>query len=310
MPAIVLLGPQRYRPTLGGVLDAYGAKGPFISITAGWEEREGEIGEMCASIGRPASDLGLHRAADEVLTADPALLAAWRTRRLRLRTLRVAYQLRLQHLKATIAQLAHLRGDEGLLAAEQADNMAMMRALDARQIAAAEAVEREFEVHWGAGRHQGLAAAREKMLEMLDAAGAVLIAGGHVGVLLHRIRLFALGEAVREKPIFAWSAGAMALSERVVLFHDRPPQGGARAEVLCAGLGIADGVVLFPHATRRLDLNGSERLALLARRFAPRTAVLLDDGEGLALDGGIWRRVAGGARRLLLDGGIVAVRAA
>jgi hypothetical protein len=48
-----------------------------------------------------------------------------------------------------------------------------------------------------------------------------------VAVLVNRLRLFGLGDLVADKTVFAWSAGAMAVSERVVLFHDDPPQGTA-----------------------------------------------------------------------------------
>ncbi len=66
----------------------------------------------------------------------------------------------------------------------------------------------------------------------------MLIAGGHVAVLLNRMRLFRLGEELAKKPLIAWSAGAMALSERIVLFHHHAPQGRRDAELLDAGLGI------------------------------------------------------------------------
>ena len=38
--------------------------------------------------------------------------------------------------------------------------------------------------------------------------------------------------------VVAWSAGAMVLTERVVLFHDDPPHGAGIAEVLDVGLGL------------------------------------------------------------------------
>jgi peptidase E len=64
-------------------------------------------------------------------------------------------------------------------------------------------------------------------MSLLAASHAVLIAGGHIAVLLNRLRLFDLSAVLRERPVFGWSAGAMVLTSRIVLFHDSPPRGGA-----------------------------------------------------------------------------------
>ncbi len=61
----------------------------------------------------------------------------------------------------------------------------------------------------------------------------------------------------------------MAISERVVLFHDDPPQGPGVSEVLDEGIGLVPGVVVFPEPEQRLHLNDAGRTGLLARRFAP-----------------------------------------
>ncbi len=76
----------------------------------------------------------------------------------------------------------------------------------------------------------------------------------------------------------AWSAGAMALTDRVVLFHDRVPQGPSHAEIYDDGLGLIHDVVLLPHARRRLLVDDRVRMSVLARRFAPARCIVLDDG--------------------------------
>ena len=63
-----------------------------------------------------------------------------------------------------------------------------------------------------------------------------MIAGGHVASLLNRLKLFDVLGLAAGKPIFAWSAGAMVLTDRIVLFHDYPPYGSDIAQVLDAGL--------------------------------------------------------------------------
>jgi hypothetical protein len=79
-------------------------------------------------------------------------------------------------------------------------------------------------------------------------------------------------------PVGAWCAGAMALTERVVLFHDRAAHGPAVAEVFAPGLGLVKETVALPSARERLDLANHDRMAILARRFAPSRCLLLDAG--------------------------------
>jgi len=89
--------------------------------------------------------------------------------------------------------------------------------------------------------------------------------------------------------VVAWSAGAMALTERVVLFNDRAPQGPAHAEIYDEGLGMIMGAVLLPHARRRLQIDDVTRMSVLASRLAPAVCVVLDDGTRIDLttDGGL-----------------------
>ena len=46
------------------------------------------------------------------------------------------------------------------------------------------------------------------------------------------------------------------------------------------------GLVLLPHARRRLRTEDSLRMSVLARRFAPATCVVLDDGVRVDLGPG------------------------
>ena len=104
-------------------------------------------------------------------------------------------------------------------------------------------------------------------------------------MLLNRLRLFGFGDLVGDLPVLAWSAGAMALAERVVLFHDTPPQGFGNAEVLESGLALFRQILPLPHAQRRLQLENPHRVEELARRFAPFSCVPLDAGDYLKIEG-------------------------
>jgi hypothetical protein len=142
---------------------------------------------------------------------------------------------------------------------------------------------------------------RGELAALLGGAAALVVTGGHVGTLLRALRLFAI-RIPDELPVIAWSAGAMALTERVVLFHDFGPEGAQEAEVHDRGLGRVPGVVALPHARRRLRLDDPDRCAVMARRFVDQHCVLLDDGTALELtESGALPR---GARILGLDGAI------
>ncbi len=108
------------------------------------------------------------------------------------------------------------------------------------------------------------------------------MAGGHVGILIRCLRLFAVGPPP-ELPVVAWSAGAMALTERVVLYNDRGPQGVQGAEVWDRGAGRVRDVVAMPHARRRLRVDDPIRAKVIVHRFAPATCLLLDDGTSVEL---------------------------
>ena len=99
--------------------------------------------------------------------------------------------------------------------------------------------------------------------------------------MLNRMRLFGLDRLLDEHVVIAWSAGAMAISDQVVLFHDHPPQGSGNAEIADLGLGLVSGIVPLPHASTRLALNDEQRVSLFARRFAPARSVTLDAGATL-----------------------------
>ena len=90
------------------------------------------------------------------------------------------------------------------------------------------------------------------------------------------------------------------LTDRVVLFHDRIVHGPASAEVYDAGIGLVSGLVLLPHARRRLQTENPARMGILARRFAGERLLLLDDGSWV--EAGADGSLRGEARVLGPDG--------
>ena len=100
--------------------------------------------------------------------------------------------------------------------------------------------------------------------------------------------------------------GAMALTDRMVLFGDRSAHGPGHAEVYGSGLSVVRGAVLLPHARARLLLDDAPRMAVFARRFAPARCVLLEAGTRIDVDG----RWPPGTRVLAEDGHVTSLGAA
>ena len=148
---------------------------------------------------------------------------------------------------------------------------------------------------------------RAEVSAVLADAAALVVAGGHVGVLAEVLHLFNVAAALNGAPVIAWSAGAMALADRIVLFGDRSPRGPGHAEVYGSGLSLLRDVVLLPHARARLLLDDTARMAVLARRFAPARCVPLEAGTRIDVPDGAWPpgvRVLGRRARDRCGGGV------
>lgn len=293
-PRIVLLGPQAEEPELEAVLDDLAEEGAIeeratvATITAGWREREGEA-EFVPPVGpRPHLDLRLYERTETLSREDPELAAAHRATQDRLKLLRRSYNLRLAGLMNAVRDVSALQGDPEVLDAEREAALAMVRALDDGHLAGVAEIRSEYEERWRPASRPGVVRQREEIEAALEPVGAIVIAGGHVATLANRLRLFGIAELVRPRPIIAWSAGAMTLASRIVLFHDRPPWGPGNAEAFDHGLGLARDLILLPHAAERLALDDRARTGRLARRFAPDVCVLLDRGARLDFRRGTW----------------------
>lgn len=280
----VLLGPQTPRPNLAAAIDSVEFEGPIVSITAGWRDSEGEVEEIETETGRRLNDLSLYHRAERFFAEEPEFLDLHRARQERLQALQELYRIRLEPALAASRQLLRTEGDPELLRLEQRAAISQLRALDRHHLRRIAAIHQDFNDQRRRMNIPVATAQRREVWERVREAGLVLIAGGHVAVLLNRIRLFRLGELLAEKPIIAWSAGAMVLGERIVLFHDNAPQGRRNAEVLDAGLGIVERLVPLPHAETRLDWSSRTRMALFARRFAPSRCCTLDFGSMIRVE--------------------------
>ncbi len=276
-PTVTLLGPQR-NPRVDAVLRAqclYGAR--IALVNPGWREREPDDGLLSSVAGGNTVNLALWHRMQEVWDADPDLAAADRRRRAQLEESQELYLLGLDHVLSAIKAL-HARQPRTPWVHERAvaDAEQVLRDLDRIHLQRVSEIHADFYAHWPLHERLAVAQARAAIARELSDVQCVVIPGGHVGVLLGALHLFNLAHHI-DVPVIAWGAGAMALTDVVVLFHDRAAHGPAVAELFSRGIGMVHGVVALPSAKERLDLDNHVRMGVLARRFAPASCLLLDE---------------------------------
>jgi hypothetical protein len=316
---IILLGPQR-RPTVDAVVRSLDLDGPVATISAGWREQELDYGELSALLGGRDVNLGLYGRWLDVTERDPDYAAGDRRLSEVLAGLAELYLVRLDYALQAVRELQR-RGEAGNgdglgagLAEALDEAVAAVRELDAAHLRRVNEVRAEFFARMAPHERPVIAGHRAAVAGLVGECAAVAMAGGHVGVLTGLLHLFNVAAALHEAaarqpgpdgtglPVIAWSAGAMALTDRIVLFHDRPPQGPGHPEVYGTGLSMLREVVLLPHAKARLRLGDQALMSVFARRFGPARCVLLEQGTRIdTAEGGGWPP---GARVLGEDGAV------
>ena len=305
---VILLGPQRATPIVDAAVESLrlDPKARIVAVTAGWEEREPEDLELGEHLGGRVVNLGIYSRGDDVYRRDPELHQALRERHDKLRRLQDLYRLRLAHALEAARELLRLDGDPALLGPERTAAIEAVRMLDQQHLEQQKAIHAEYVDRWHPDDRDAVVEHRHQLAKILDDTGLLCVAGGHVGILVNRVRLFDLMSLLGDRPVIGWSAGAMALTQRIVLFHDHPPQGAGDAEVFGPALGICDGIVPLPHASQRLQLDDPTRVSIFARRFQPDLAVALDARCRVDRDGEVWCGQPG-TRQLAVSGELLEV---
>ncbi|MFT5459158.1 MAG: hypothetical protein ACI9K2_005668 [Myxococcota bacterium] len=149
---------------------------------------------------------------------------------------------------------------------------------------------------------------RSDLVERLLGASLVALPGGSPSRLLVGFRFFrltgVLTEALRRGTcFFGTSAGAMALGRRVVVFHDKS-EPRSEFQLLENGVGLVEGLQVFPHCTDRVQTQDPANLAYLAARFSRRVCVGLNAGSVLDLRpiGGAWEARSAGEEAVVVFG--------
>jgi hypothetical protein len=295
LTSAILLGPQRHVRIVKPALDALvpDDRRPVAFASPGWEEREAEDLEFRDHVGRAVVNLEVWARVERIFERDRELLAAMRERHDTLRRVQELYRLRLQGALQAIRELMGRPGKDVWLAAERHDALVMLQGIDAQHTARVQQVHEDFEARWRPADRPSVQREKRELQQRLGECSALCLAGGHIAVLLHRLRLFDVLGLHGDRPVVAWSAGAMALCERIVLFHDAPPQGGGCTEVMEAGFGRVPNLVALPHAKKRVDVSDPRNVQLFAQRFAPASCVLLDDGSRIDWNGARWSAQSG-----------------
>ncbi|MEJ2540864.1 MAG: hypothetical protein P8188_12980, partial [Gemmatimonadota bacterium] len=215
---VVLVGSLRDVPDPGALAAEHAGDRRVALVTAGWQEWEEDDADLRAGAGEGVVNLRLYARASEVWAEDPELTRGHRELQDQVRALRRSYNLRLAHAMGAWIELLDMPGSGPVLQEERISALEAVKALDRHHGRRLAELRDAFYRRFDPLNRGAVARRRHEITEELDGVGAVLIAGGHVPVLLNRLRLFGVDQLMGGRSVVASAGGAMALSDRVVLF--------------------------------------------------------------------------------------------
>ena len=283
-----LLGPQQLKVSLGAAVSAIGRPGSIALVTCGWQEREDQDEDLAGQLGRKTINLKLYERGEQVLAADRPFAKAHRARQDQLRQIQEFYRLRLERTFDAALDIARKSAGTDLEADELRLSMEQIRRIDQEHLERVSALREAHELQIRPLERPVIAKHRAQLKAILDDVGLLAIAGGHVAVLMNRLRMFGLKDLLGDQALVAWSGGAMVTGERVVLFHESPPEGFGISEVLEQGISLHSGVLPLPNPRLRLKLEEPLRVGWLSKRYAPDKCVAMDQGDFVLFDGDKW----------------------
>ncbi len=296
--SLTILGPERPEGALPGVLQKHGVTGPLALVSAGWRYDEARDEPLRTAVPNEVRNLRLYDRFRILEREAPDLISRYTAKQDALRRVKHRYRMRVQ---AGLASATALHAEYKDVSCRWfLQSIRHLQETDELFLAEARALHDRFESEAQPGQHPLVRRARETVREELAGCAALLIAGGHIGVLRNRCFFFDLGPVLNHQPLYAWSAGAMLLTERVLLYHDRTAYGPGTAEFLDHGFGLLRNTVFLPHARERLDLDNTLNLTVLVHRLAPRRVIGLENGA--VYDNGAYTGAPGAAFALHLDG--------
>jgi hypothetical protein len=183
----ILLGPQRFLTTAGTAVRSLQVDGPVATVTAGWQEREDEDAELDEVLDGRSRNLGLFGRLTDVLDTDARFAAAALAHRDAMDELTGIYSLRLQRTLDSVYAVQRRTVRDDIADAALADGVRAVRAVDAWYLETVDQLYGELEMASPLAESEPVQRHRAEVAEVLGSAGALAIAGGHVGVLLRSL---------------------------------------------------------------------------------------------------------------------------
>ena len=301
---LILLGPQAEFRSLQTALERLDIDGPVALITAGFEEDERQDEAIRNAVPHAIVNLELFHRSEELFREDAEMIQLLQERQDKLRYARDVYRRRLDFGLTAARETMDDTDGAVDLDTERESSIDFVRQLDNEYFARTRSICRNYEEQLQTPQRPQVVRHRNEIQDQLGEVKAIVISGGHAAIILNRLRIFGPLEMLPDLPVIAWSGGAMAISQQIVLFHDSPPQGHGNAELLRSGMGLFGGILPLPDARRRLILDDHTRVGLFARRFQSFACVVFDDQTLLDRDQGSWQ-VVGGADQLHTDGTLI-----
>jgi hypothetical protein len=298
-----LLGPQQLNATVQTVVKALALDARIALVTAGWQEREDQDTELHELLSKKTLNLNLYERGEQVFAKDKEYAKLHRARQDRMRQRQEYYRMRINRFGDAALDIARLAAGSAYEADEAKTSIESMRNCDLSHLAHCRAAREEFDHLAKPFERPSIAKHRAELATILRSTKVLAIAGGHVAVLLNRLRMFGIPELLEDQVLIAWSGGAMVTGERVVLFHESPPQGAGVSEIMDEGLGLHHGIVPLPNPKMRLRLDDPLRVGWLARRNDPTRCIAFDHGEYVMFDDKKWFG-ASGTQWLKTDGSV------
>ena len=294
---VYILGPQSSTANLPQAIQRFAPDGSLALISAGWRHGESEYDALTRDLKRPINLLPLYSWFDELGTIEPELSLRSKTRQQYIKTYKTAYRLQLHSALGLWTRMQELADQHPVVHQEDVrDALGFVRKIDERAIERLNQIRADFadlETPW---KHPSVQPMYAQIKETLEQSAALLIAGGHVALLRNRMYFFGLHQLIQSfleagKPVFAWSAGAMAITNRIILYYDDPPFGKGVPEVLDNGIGNIPHLILLPHAKTRLRIKNRHRIQQFAQRFAPDICITLENGALLSWKDNFMRNI-------------------
>ncbi len=126
----VLLGPQRFRTTVGAVIRTVAPEGAVATVTAGWQDRESDTGELDATLEGRGRHLNLYGRLVDVLDSDERFAAAALAHRDAVDELAGIYSLRLQRALDSVYTVQRRTVRTDLAALALADGVRVVQSID------------------------------------------------------------------------------------------------------------------------------------------------------------------------------------